>query len=156
MEGSFHTSAIHKRALERLKCDVFEKPVRVADSSTLSEEPEITAGATDPQELNAGQAVWTKKFPSSQGWITGVVERRMGLRSWMVRIDQGLVRRHRNRIRKRWTNTEVREKADKWPPVWDIEMDSSASTQPPSHSSDSRAQPTRSHPGAGDKPTTSP
>lgn len=37
----------------------------------LSEEP---TAAVNPRECSVGQAVWTKKFPKSKGWMPGVIQ----------------------------------------------------------------------------------
>lgn len=64
----------------------------------LSEEP---PAAANPRECSVGQAVWTKKFPTSKG----------------------SVHRHTNHIRQRLATVYIKHEAKSLSPVWNLEID---------------------------------
>ncbi|CAN8014625.1 unnamed protein product [Ixodes persulcatus] len=82
--------------------------------------PESTATFTNPRKLNAGQAVWVKTFPDGKKWIPGVIERKLGHRSWMIRVEQGSIRRHTNHIRPRRVASHNQPPQTAVAPGWDI------------------------------------
>lgn len=43
--------------------------------------------SANPRKLELGQTVWAKTFLGGKGWMAGVIERQLGHRSWMVRVE---------------------------------------------------------------------
>ncbi|KAG0443605.1 hypothetical protein HPB47_014724 [Ixodes persulcatus] len=61
---------------------------------------EDTPGTTkSPRNLSVNREVFVKNFTGKPSWIQGTIIRRLGSRSWIIRTDQGTVRRHEDHIR---------------------------------------------------------
>ncbi|CAN7974642.1 unnamed protein product [Ixodes persulcatus] len=98
-----------------------ELPSALERLKTFSPEtPESTATFTNPRKLNVGQSVWVKTFPDGKKYIPGVIECQLGHRFWMIRVEQGSIRRHTNHIRPPRVASHNQPTQRAVAPAWDI------------------------------------
>lgn len=60
---------------------------------------EMSQPATSPRNISIGQDVLIRNFTGTSLWMRGTVTSNLGSRSWIVKTNQGTVRRHEDHIR---------------------------------------------------------
>lgn len=66
---------------------------------------ETLESITSPRNISANQEVYIKNFAGKPSWIRGTVLKRLGSRSWIIKTEQGTVRRHEDHIRNTVTDS---------------------------------------------------
>ncbi|KAL1466663.1 hypothetical protein MTO96_026465 [Rhipicephalus appendiculatus] len=99
--------------------------------------PESQEALQKSRRFAIGDRVLIRQFLKKPDWIEGEILHRVGPRSWLVKSDQGKVRRHLNHMRKTSQTGQTTQSRTDWSAADDLldatpeETPSSSAAQPP-------------------------
>lgn len=112
-------------------------PLDLLKRETDKRSPESQEALQKSRRFAIGDRVLIRQFLKKPDWIEGEILRRVGPRSWLVKSDQGKVRRHLNHMRKTSQTRQTTQSRTDWSAADDLldatpeETPSSSAAQPP-------------------------
>lgn len=112
-------------------------PLDLLKRETDKRSPESQEALQESRRFAIGDRVLIRQFLKKPDWIEGEILRRVGPRSWLVKSDQGKVRRHLNHMRKTSQTRQTTQSRTDWSAADDLldatpeETPSSSAAQPP-------------------------
>lgn len=112
-------------------------PLDLLKRETNKRSPESQEALQKSRRFAIGDRVLIRQFLKKPDWIEGEILRRVGPRSWLVKSDQGKVRRHLNHMRKTSQTRQTTQSRTDWSAADDLldatpeETPSSSAAQPP-------------------------